>query len=351
MTITSNLSGSAKRALRAAAHHLDPVVMIGDKGLTAAVLHEVDIALAAHALIKVRVASDDREQRVAFMNDICAKLACESVQHLGKLLVLWRNKEGDDGVMSDDEAAEVAAPAARARGPRKKLANDAAAGFRRPDASDPRPREGRTYGGRGDAAGAAPRTGGYGRAREGDAPAPRGRGGYGAGDGFAKPTGGFSKPAGDRYAAPPTRNPDGTFDNRRFRRGGDAPAPDTRPPREGWAPRNRRGEGRNDAGNAGGFAGRARDDAAGGAAGGFDNRPPRGGAAGGFDNRPPRGGAADGGYSRGAPAGRTPAGGARASAGGGRWGARDGAPAPRSRGPAGGGASAAPKPRARRRLG
>ncbi|MGL5003709.1 MAG: YhbY family RNA-binding protein, partial [Casimicrobium sp.] len=204
MTITSNLSGSAKRALRAAAHHLDPVVMIGDKGLTAAVLHEIDIALAAHALIKVRVASDDREQRVAFMNDICAKLACESVQHLGKLLVLWRNKEGDDGVLSDDEAAEVAAPASRARGPRKKLANDATAGFRRPDASDPRPREGRSYGGRGEGSrdNAAPRTGGYGRAREGDAPAPRGRGGYGANEGFAKPSGGFSKPAGDRYAAP-----------------------------------------------------------------------------------------------------------------------------------------------------
>jgi RNA-binding protein len=349
MTITSNLSGSAKRALRAAAHHLDPVVMIGDKGLTAAVLHEVDIALAAHALIKVRVASDDREQRVSFMNEICAKLGCESVQHLGKLLVLWRNKEGDDGVLTDDETAEVAAPAARARGPRKKLANDADAGMRRPSASDPRPREGRSYGSRGDAKGAAtPRTGGYGRAREGDAPTPRGRGSYGAGDGYAKPSGGFSKPAGDRYAAPPRARPpaargadtDTAADNRRFRRGGDAPAPDTRPPREGWAPRNRRGEGRNDtSGGAGGFGGRSRDDAA----GGFDNRAPRGG------------GASEGGYARGraAPAAggaRAPAGGARASAGGGRWGARDGATAPRARGSAGG-AGAASKPRARRRLG
>lgn len=336
MTITSNLSGSAKRALRAAAHHLDPVVMIGDKGLTSAVLHEIDIALAAHALIKVRVASDEREQRVAFMNDICAKLACESVQHLGKLLVLWRNKEGDDGVLSDEEVAESVAPAAsRARGPRKKLANDANpavasnTGFRRPDASDPRPREGRSYGARGD--GGAKPSGAY-----------------------TKPSGGFSKPTGDRYAAPrgtapSTRAPDATADGRRFRRGGEAPAPDTRPPREGWAPRNRRGEGRNDTGgSATGYGGRSRDDAASGAggAGGFDNRAPRGGASG-FDSRAPRGGASDG-YpgSRGAPADRAPA-------GGGRWGSRDGASAPRSRGFAGnsGGAGGAPKPRARRRLG
>lgn len=325
MTITSNLSGSAKRALRAAAHHLDPVVMIGDKGLTSAVLHEIDIALAAHALIKVRVASDDREQRVAFMNDICAKLACESVQHLGKLLVLWRNKEGDDGVLADDEATEVVASASRNRGPRKKLPTTDDSGFRRPSASDPRPREGRTYTQRDDAA-------------------PR----------FAKPSGGFSKPDGDRYAAPRGRAPaqrgaDTPVENRRFRRGSDAAPPDTRPPREGWAPRNRRGEGRTENGATGGYGQRSRDDGASGSAGGLDNRPPRGGT-GGFDSRPPRGGAGDGGYSRGAPAGRPPAGGARASAGGGRWGARDGAPAPRSRGSAGG-ASAAPKPRARRRLG
>ncbi len=330
MTITSNLSGSAKRALRAAAHHLDPVVMIGDKGLTSAVLHEIDIALTAHALIKVRVASDDREQRVAFMGEICEKLACESVQHLGKLLVLWRNKEGDDGVL-DDDVENIAAPAARARGPRKKLANEVsarsagAAGFRRPDANDPRPREGRSYVARGDAAA-----------------------------GFEKPSGGFSKPTGDRYAPPPrgrapsSRGADGNVENRRYRRSDDAAPQDTRPPREGWAPRGRRGAGRTEGGAAGGargFGGRSRDDAAsGGAGGGSEHRQPRGGATGGFDARAPRGGAAEG-YERGRGAAAD-----RAPAGGGRWGARDRASAPSSRGTSGG-AGAAPKPRARRRLG
>jgi RNA-binding protein len=335
MTITSNLSGSAKRALRAAAHHLDPVVMIGDKGLTAAVLHEIDIALAAHALIKVRVASDDREQRASFMNEICAKLGCESVQHLGKLLVLWRNKEGDDGV-ADDELEAVAAPTSPARGPRKKLPTAADdAGFRRPGANDPRPREGRSYAARSDAP-------------------PRGRGRDEGAPGFAKPSGGFSKPAGDRYAPPPrgrapaTRSADGTFENRRYRRSDEAPPLDTRPPREGWAPRGRRGEGRSDTGATGGYGRRSRDDAASGTAGSVDNRPPRG-ATGGFDSRPPRGGAApEGGYARGRGAPAT--GGARSGAGAGRWGARDGAPAPRPRG-GGGGAGAALKPRARRRLG
>ena len=119
---TSTLSASARRALRAAAHHLDPVVMVGQHGLTPAVLHEIDLALTAHALIKVRVMSDEREIRVGFLNEICQKMGCESVQHLGKLLVLWRNAAGD---ASADDGAEQDAATVKAgksgRGPRTKL--------------------------------------------------------------------------------------------------------------------------------------------------------------------------------------------------------------------------------------
>jgi len=76
--------------LRARAHHLQPVVTIGQHGLTAAVLHEVDLALLKHELIKVRVFSDEREQREAMLAQVCAGMDCAAVQHLGKVLVLWR---------------------------------------------------------------------------------------------------------------------------------------------------------------------------------------------------------------------------------------------------------------------
>ena len=125
MTATSALSSSARRALRAAAHHLDPVVMVGQHGLTPAVLHEIDLALTAHALIKVRVMSDERETRVAFLNEICEKMGCESVQHLGKLLVLWRNAEGEAAADDDAEQDAASVKASKSgRGPRTKLPSE-----------------------------------------------------------------------------------------------------------------------------------------------------------------------------------------------------------------------------------
>jgi len=76
--------------LRAKAHHLQPVVTIGQHGLTPAVLHEIDLALTKHELIKVRVFSDEREQREAMLAQVCADMECAAVQHLGKVLVVWR---------------------------------------------------------------------------------------------------------------------------------------------------------------------------------------------------------------------------------------------------------------------
>ena len=84
------LSTAQRKALRASAHHLDPVVMIGTEGLSAAVRKELDLALAAHGLIKVRVLSDSREQRMALLADAADRLGAAAVQHIGKLLVLWR---------------------------------------------------------------------------------------------------------------------------------------------------------------------------------------------------------------------------------------------------------------------
>ena len=81
----------AQRAdLRSTAHALNPVVLIGADGLTPAVLKEIDGALKAHELIKVRVFGDERDARVAIYEAICDQLGAAPVQHIGKLLVLYR---------------------------------------------------------------------------------------------------------------------------------------------------------------------------------------------------------------------------------------------------------------------
>jgi RNA-binding protein len=84
------LNAAQRREHRAASHHLDPVVTIGGDGLTSAVRKETDAALAAHGLIKVRVFSDDRAAREGMLAELADSLGAAPVQHIGKLLVLWR---------------------------------------------------------------------------------------------------------------------------------------------------------------------------------------------------------------------------------------------------------------------
>jgi RNA-binding protein len=84
------LTPARRRALRAKAHHLQPVVIVGQHGLSPAVLHEVDLALEKHELIKVRVFSDARDEREALLARLCTEMDCAAVQHLGKVFVLWR---------------------------------------------------------------------------------------------------------------------------------------------------------------------------------------------------------------------------------------------------------------------
>ena len=86
------LTIAERKAHRAQAHHLDPVVMIGNDGLTAAVKKEVNAALNAHGLIKVRVLGDDRAQREEMYQSLADELGAAPIQHIGKLLVLWRPK-------------------------------------------------------------------------------------------------------------------------------------------------------------------------------------------------------------------------------------------------------------------
>ena len=84
------LNPAQRKEKRAEAHHLDPVVMIGNDGLTPAIRKEADAALNAHGLIKVRVFSDERATRETIFATLAEALGAAPIQHIGKLLVLWR---------------------------------------------------------------------------------------------------------------------------------------------------------------------------------------------------------------------------------------------------------------------
>lgn len=111
------LTPTQRRELRAKAHHLEPVVIVGHHGLTPAVLHEIDVALLAHDLVKVRVFGDDRDAREAMLAQACEALDCAQVQHVGKILVLWRpNPER----AKKKAPAPAGKPARKAKAPARK---------------------------------------------------------------------------------------------------------------------------------------------------------------------------------------------------------------------------------------
>jgi RNA-binding protein len=94
----NELTPAARQALKGRAHRLDPVVMIGADGLTAGVLAEVDRALKAHELIKIRVTSGGGDARERILGDICAATGASPVQHIGKVLVVYRERAPEPAV-------------------------------------------------------------------------------------------------------------------------------------------------------------------------------------------------------------------------------------------------------------
>ncbi|HDV6634161.1 TPA: ribosome assembly RNA-binding protein YhbY [Legionella pneumophila] len=85
---------SFKQSLKAKAHHLKPVVLLGAKGLTEAILAETNVALLAHELIKVKINGAEKEDRIQMAEELCEQLDAQLVQMIGKTLVLYRkNKE------------------------------------------------------------------------------------------------------------------------------------------------------------------------------------------------------------------------------------------------------------------
>ncbi len=96
------LTPTERKEHRSSAHHLDPVVMIGGEGLTPAIEKEVELALTSHGLIKVRVFSDDRATREAMLATLADTLGAAPIQHIGKLLVLWRPVPPKEKAARDD---------------------------------------------------------------------------------------------------------------------------------------------------------------------------------------------------------------------------------------------------------
>jgi RNA-binding protein len=89
------LTNRERAHLKARAHALEPVVHVGNAGLTEALMAEVDRALTAHELIKVKVGTDDRVNRVAIGDEICARTGATPVHRVGKVVILWRPRPAD----------------------------------------------------------------------------------------------------------------------------------------------------------------------------------------------------------------------------------------------------------------
>lgn len=84
---------SFRKSLKAQAHHLKPVVLLGAKGLTEAVIAETDIALNAHELIKVKINGAEKEDRIEMTDMLCQQLEAELVQMIGHTAIIYRKKK------------------------------------------------------------------------------------------------------------------------------------------------------------------------------------------------------------------------------------------------------------------
>ncbi|MCS4307104.1 RNA-binding protein [Rheinheimera pacifica] len=88
-----SLTNKQKQFLKAKAHDLKPVILLGGNGLTEGVVAEIEVALGFHELIKVKVPTEDREQKVLIMDAIIRETKADKVQVIGKTLVLFRQSE------------------------------------------------------------------------------------------------------------------------------------------------------------------------------------------------------------------------------------------------------------------
>jgi putative YhbY family RNA-binding protein len=118
------VSSDQRAELRSQAHALKPVVLVGAEGLTDPVLAEIKVHLAAHQLIKIRVFGDEREDRIAIYEQICDTLNAAPIQHIGKLLVIWKPEAAQPapkakrGALPSAREAAAESQSAKGRAPR-----------------------------------------------------------------------------------------------------------------------------------------------------------------------------------------------------------------------------------------
>ena len=90
------LTSKHRRELKALAHNINPVVIIGKIGLSTSIMNELERGLSSHELIKVKTQIDDRETRKELFEKICQQLDAAPVQQIGKILVIYRPKSDSD---------------------------------------------------------------------------------------------------------------------------------------------------------------------------------------------------------------------------------------------------------------
>lgn len=96
-----SLSAAQRREYRAIAHNLKPVIIIGDKGLTEGLMQELDRALNDHELIKVKVATNDRDARAEAISELCSQAGAELIQTIGKIAVIMRRAKQPNPKLSN----------------------------------------------------------------------------------------------------------------------------------------------------------------------------------------------------------------------------------------------------------
>ena len=129
MSAASGLTPAERQALKGRAHKLTPVVWVGGAGLTPSLVGEVERALAAHELIKIQASALDRAAREAALADLCAHCGAQPVQHIGKILVLYRPRpapEPEPAPRRPRRPPSAGARRARAAAPAKRDAKRAA---------------------------------------------------------------------------------------------------------------------------------------------------------------------------------------------------------------------------------
>jgi RNA-binding protein len=105
-----SLTGKQRQHLRALAHHLEPVVQVGHEGVSVAVLAQIEEALVAHELIKVRVGTESPSSRDEAATEIAEGAGAEIAQTIGRIIVVWRRREANAATKQGKKAKIALSP-------------------------------------------------------------------------------------------------------------------------------------------------------------------------------------------------------------------------------------------------